>query len=44
MYAIRSYYDIKGTLIPDNVEVSVTRNYGKTADDKVSELIRNNFV
>jgi multidrug efflux pump subunit AcrB len=30
---------IKGSLIPDNVEVSVTRNYGKTADDKVTELI-----
>ncbi len=35
---------IKGTLIPDNVEVSVTRNYGKTADDKVSELIFKLFV
>ncbi|MEJ2590254.1 MAG: efflux RND transporter permease subunit [Candidatus Thiodiazotropha sp.] len=36
--------EIKGTLIPDNVEVSVTRNYGKTADDKVSELIFKLFV
>ncbi|MEJ2393850.1 MAG: efflux RND transporter permease subunit [Candidatus Thiodiazotropha sp.] len=35
---------IKGSLIPDNVEVSVTRNYGKTADDKVSELIFKLFV
>ncbi|MEJ2608677.1 MAG: efflux RND transporter permease subunit [Candidatus Thiodiazotropha sp.] len=35
---------IKGTLIPDNVEVSITRNYGKTADDKVSELIFKLFV
>jgi len=35
---------IKGTLIPDNVEASVTRNYGKTADDKVSELIFKLFV
>jgi multidrug efflux pump subunit AcrB len=35
---------IKGKLIPSNVEVSVTRNYGKTADDKVSELIFKLFV
>ncbi len=35
---------IKGALIPDNVEVSVTRNYGKTADDKVKELIFKLFV
>ncbi|MET0119465.1 MAG: efflux RND transporter permease subunit, partial [Candidatus Thiodiazotropha sp. 6PLUC9] len=35
---------IKGTLIPENVEVSVTRNYGKTADDKVSELIFKLFM
>ena len=30
---------LKGRLIPDNVHVSVTRNYGKTANDKVNELI-----
>ncbi|MES9974212.1 MAG: efflux RND transporter permease subunit, partial [Candidatus Thiodiazotropha sp.] len=35
---------IKGSLIPDNVEVSVTRNYGKTADDKVTELIFKLFM
>ncbi|MET0066156.1 MAG: efflux RND transporter permease subunit [Candidatus Thiodiazotropha sp.] len=35
---------IKGTLIPDNVEVSITRDYGKTADDKVKELIFKLFV
>ncbi|MBV5311603.1 efflux RND transporter permease subunit, partial [Chromatium okenii] len=31
--------ELKGSRIPDNVEVSVTRNYGQTADQKVSELI-----
>jgi multidrug efflux pump subunit AcrB len=31
--------ELKGTRIPDNVEVSVTRNYGQSADQKVSELI-----
>ena len=30
---------LKGRLIPDNVQVSVTRNYGKTANDKVNELL-----
>jgi multidrug efflux pump subunit AcrB len=30
---------LKGTLIPDNVRVSITRDYGKTANDKVNELL-----
>lgn len=30
---------LKGQLIPDNVEVSITRDYGKTANDKVNELL-----
>lgn len=30
---------LKGHLIPDNVEVSITRDYGKTANDKVNELL-----
>ncbi|MGO8953187.1 MAG: efflux RND transporter permease subunit [Rhodomicrobium sp.] len=29
---------LKGRVIPDNVNVAVTRNYGKTANDKVNEL------
>ncbi|EGV33742.1 acriflavin resistance protein [Thiorhodococcus drewsii AZ1] len=31
--------ELKGSRIPDNVEVSVTRNYGETANEKVNELI-----
>lgn len=31
-------------LIPDDVSVSVTRNYGKSADEKVNELIFKLFV
>ncbi|NEV60731.1 efflux RND transporter permease subunit [Thiorhodococcus minor] len=31
--------ELRGSRIPNNVEVSITRNYGKTADDKVDELI-----
>ncbi|MCW9024403.1 MAG: efflux RND transporter permease subunit, partial [Gammaproteobacteria bacterium] len=30
---------LKGHLIPDNVQVTLTRNYGKTANDKVNELL-----
>ncbi|WP_419628342.1 efflux RND transporter permease subunit [Thiolapillus sp.] len=36
--------ELKGRLIPSNIEVSVTRNYGKTANDKVSALIFKLFV
>ena len=31
---------LKGDLIPSNVHVEITRNYGKTANDKVNELLR----
>ena len=30
---------LQGNLIPSNVNVTVTRNYGKSADDKVNELL-----
>ncbi len=30
---------LKGKLIPDGVEVAVTRNYGETANDKANELL-----
>ncbi|MDH5446569.1 MAG: efflux RND transporter permease subunit [Gammaproteobacteria bacterium] len=30
---------LKGSLIPNNVEVEITRNYGQTANDKVNELL-----
>jgi multidrug efflux pump subunit AcrB len=35
---------LQGILIPDNVHVAVTRNYGKTANDKVNELIVDLFM
>ncbi len=41
---IQRVNDLKGKRIPSNVEVSVTRNYGQTADDKVNELIFKLFV
>ena len=30
---------LKGRLIPDNIHTSITRDYGKTANDKVNELL-----
>ncbi len=35
---------LQGESIPNNVEVSITRNYGETANDKVNELIFKLFV
>jgi multidrug efflux pump subunit AcrB len=35
--------ELKGKLIPTNVHVEVTRNYGKTANDKVNELLQAMF-
>ncbi len=34
---------LKGRLIPSNVNVEVTRDYGKTANDKVNELLQAMF-
>ena len=31
---------MKGTLIPNGIEVSITRDYGKTAEEKSNELIK----
>ncbi len=31
--------ELQGSLIPDDVLVSITRNYGETADHKVNELV-----
>ena len=30
---------LKGRLIPDNIQTTITRDYGKTANDKVNELL-----
>ena len=35
---------LQGSLIPDNVHVEITRNYGETANEKVNELIFKLFV
>ncbi len=36
---IEAVRELEGTIIPGNMEVRVTRNYGETADHKVNELI-----
>jgi multidrug efflux pump subunit AcrB len=41
---IQRVNDLKGTRIPANVEASVTRDYGQTANDKVNELLFKLFM
>ncbi|MFA5146737.1 MAG: efflux RND transporter permease subunit [Candidatus Omnitrophota bacterium] len=36
---IRALDGMKGTVIPDGVSYTITRDYGKTADDKSNELL-----
>ncbi|QQG36646.1 MAG: efflux RND transporter permease subunit [Micavibrio aeruginosavorus] len=35
---------LKGTLIPEGIHVEVTRNYGRTADEKANELLFHLFL
>ncbi len=37
---IKRFEELKRDVIPSDVNVLVTRNYGKTADDKVNELMK----
>lgn len=37
---ISRFADLKGVFVPEGVEVTVTRNYGQTADDKAQTLIK----
>ncbi len=37
--AIKRIESLRGSLVPDGVEVTVTRNYGQTANDKAQKLI-----
>ncbi|QDF98764.1 multidrug transporter AcrB [Azoarcus sp. DD4] len=37
--AIARVESLKGSLIPDGVQLSITRNYGETANDKAQKLI-----
>ena len=36
---LRAVEELKGTIIPSDVRVTVTRDYGETADDKANELL-----
>ena len=31
--------ELKAEIVPDDIEVVITRNYGLTADEKVNELV-----
>ncbi|MFH0880004.1 MAG: efflux RND transporter permease subunit, partial [Lentisphaerota bacterium] len=35
---------LKGSVIPDEVSVRITRNYGETANEKVNDLVSNLFM
>ena len=35
--------ELKGSVIPDDVQVTITRNYGETANDKAMKLIKKLF-
>ena len=37
---IARFDDLKGVFVPEGVEITVTRNYGQTADDKAQTLIK----
>ena len=37
---IERFAQLKETVIPEGVEVTITRNYGQTADDKATKLIQ----
>ena len=41
---LKKVEQLKGRVIPDNVNVEVTRNYGETAKDKVDDLIKKLFI
>jgi multidrug efflux pump subunit AcrB len=36
----KRFRQLEATIIPEDVNVTITRNYGKTADDKASKLIQ----
>ncbi|MGE0701424.1 MAG: efflux RND transporter permease subunit, partial [Hyphomicrobiaceae bacterium] len=36
---VERLHDLQGRLVPDDVDVAVTRNYGETANEKANELL-----
>lgn len=42
--ALKKTAALKGTLIPSDVQVTVTRNYGETAKDKSDELLKHMLI
>lgn len=41
---IQKVEDLKGKVIPDDVHVTITRNYGDTAEEKANELIKHLLI
>ena len=42
--ALRKVESLKGTLIPSDVQITVTRNYGETAKEKSDELLKHLLI
>ena len=40
----RKLAELRGSILPDDVEVRITRNYGETANAKVNDLVSNLFM
>ena len=38
-HVLKRLDSVRGRLVPDGIDVTVTRNYGRSADDKVNELL-----
>lgn len=36
---LHSVHELEGRLVPDSIEIEVTRDYGETADEKANELL-----
>ncbi len=43
-HVIRKVDELKGTLLPSDILVTVTRDYGETADEKANELLRHLLI
>ncbi len=41
---VQKMAELKKTVIPANIKVLVTRDYGRTADEKVNELVKHLFI
>jgi multidrug efflux pump subunit AcrB len=41
---LKKVHDMRGTVVPEDLNITVTRNYGRTANDKSNELLEHLFL